>query len=42
MQKRTLFRQGACPSDSLELDQVYSIEEADILCKNGSVVKAKT
>lgn len=33
-QKRTLFRQGACPSASLELDQINSLQEAEVLCKS--------
>jgi len=33
-QKRTFFRQGACPSGSLELDQVNSLQEAEVLCKS--------
>jgi hypothetical protein len=32
-QKRTLFRQGTCPSESLELDQINSLQEAEVLCK---------
>jgi hypothetical protein len=33
-QKRTLFRQGACPSAQLELDQINSLQEAEVLCKS--------
>jgi hypothetical protein len=34
IQKRTFFRQGACPSGSLELDQVNSLQETEVLCKS--------
>ena len=36
-QKRTLFRQGSCPSDSVQLDQVNSIQEAEVLCQHGTI-----
>ena len=36
-QKRTLFRQGACKSEKLELDQVNSIQEAETLCNSGTI-----
>ena len=32
-QKRTLFRQGACTAESMELDQVNSLQEAEVICK---------
>lgn len=36
-QKRTLFRQGSCPSEALQLDQVNTIHEAEVLCQHGTV-----
>lgn len=40
-QKRSFFRQGACPSDSLEMEQVNTIQEAELLCKHGTVEQIK-
>lgn len=36
-QKRTLFRQGACASEPVRLDQLNSIQEAEALCKHGLI-----
>ena len=36
-QKRSFFRQGACKTDAIELDQVNSIQEADTLFSVGAV-----
>jgi hypothetical protein len=36
-QKRSFFRQGACKTNAIELDQVNSIREADTLFSVGAV-----
>lgn len=39
-QKRTLFRQASCPSETMQLDQVNTLQEADLLCKNGTAIES--
>jgi len=33
VQKRTLYRQGACQTETVELDQINSLQEAEVICK---------